>query len=60
MIKNKTDLTPDACLLKPEIKIQTVIDVIKKEIKPYRVLLFGSQATEMAKPDSDIDLIVWL
>ncbi len=38
--------------------IETVIPVIKKELSPSKVLIFGSRVTGEATDDSDIDVII--
>jgi predicted nucleotidyltransferase len=38
--------------------IQSIVDVIVRDYKPNRVILFGSRARGEAYADSDIDLLV--
>ena len=38
--------------------IQSVVDDIVREIKPRKVILFGSYARGEATPDSDLDVFV--
>jgi predicted nucleotidyltransferase len=40
--------------------IQTMTDRIVRDFHPLRIVLFGSQARNDARPDSDIDLLVVL
>ncbi len=46
-------LSPDAARWMPAVKRRIV-----RAVKPLRVVLFGSQATGGARPDSDLDLLV--
>jgi predicted nucleotidyltransferase len=39
-------------------QINKIIDTIKKEIQPYRIYIFGSQAIGNATKESDIDILV--
>jgi len=43
-----------------ERTIQELVDRIVKEFHPEKVILFGSRAYGMARPDSDVDLLVIL
>jgi predicted nucleotidyltransferase len=35
-----------------------MVDVIVREVRPHRIVLFGSRARGTQRPDSDIDLLV--
>lgn len=35
-----------------------MVDIIVDEVKPERILLFGSRARGDARPDSDVDLLI--
>jgi len=35
-----------------------MVDVIVREVRPHRIVLFGSRARGTHRPDSDIDLLV--
>ncbi len=39
-------------------KIASAVDILRRIARPRRILLFGSQATGRARPDSDVDLLV--
>lgn len=43
-------------MLSPEIK--TIRDIIVRDYKPDKIILFGSHAREDALPDSGIDILV--
>ncbi|MEK9138861.1 MAG: nucleotidyltransferase domain-containing protein [Bacteroidota bacterium] len=38
--------------------IRSIVDDIVREIKPHKVILFGSYARGKATPDSDLDIFV--
>lgn len=38
--------------------IDLVVETIRREITPQRIILFGSQSRGTAKPDSDVDIAV--
>ncbi|MBF0132399.1 MAG: nucleotidyltransferase domain-containing protein [Magnetococcales bacterium] len=38
--------------------MQEMVQIIVREVDPVRIVLFGSRATNTARPDSDIDLLV--
>jgi uncharacterized protein len=38
-------------------KLKQVVEVIKRELKPKRLFLFGSRAAGSAKKDSDYDFV---
>jgi uncharacterized protein len=38
--------------------IQKMVRKIVRQFKPDQVILFGSRATGMARPDSDVDLLI--
>lgn len=40
--------------------IRALADRIAAEFKPHKIILFGSRATGMAGPESDVDLLVIL
>jgi predicted nucleotidyltransferase len=39
-------------------QINKIVDTLKKEVQPYRIYLFGSQAVGDASKESDIDILV--
>lgn len=39
-------------------KIPAAVEILRRIAQPRRILLFGSQATGHARPDSDVDLLV--
>ena len=41
-------------------KIPEIVSLIRKECQPKRIILFGSQARNMATPSSDLDIMVIL
>lgn len=38
--------------------MKEMVQIIVREVNPVRIVLFGSRATNTARPDSDIDLLV--
>jgi len=42
----------------PAKQIEAYCRVLAREIQPKKIILFGSYASGVAKPDSDVDLIV--
>lgn len=40
--------------------IQRVTRVLAERFRPQKIILFGSQATGKARPDSDVDLLIVL
>lgn len=40
------------------LKINLILEALKKEFNPLKVFLFGSQATRKANSDSDYDFVV--
>ncbi|MBF0583009.1 MAG: nucleotidyltransferase domain-containing protein [Magnetococcales bacterium] len=38
--------------------VQEMVQTIVREVDPVRIVLFGSRATNTARPDSDVDLLV--
>ena len=38
--------------------IQKMVQIIVKNIKPVKIILFGSYARDQVNPDSDIDLLI--
>ncbi len=43
---------------KAEIVLNKVVEVLKKELNPEKIILFGSRAKEKSAPYSDIDLAI--
>jgi len=39
-------------------KIAAAVEILRRLAAPRRILLFGSQASGAARPDSDVDLLV--
>ena len=44
----------------PREQIQTYCDAVAREFRPRKIILFGSYAYGVPRPDSDVDLLVVL
>ncbi|MFN0010456.1 MAG: nucleotidyltransferase domain-containing protein [Phycisphaerales bacterium] len=42
----------------PQPPLGEIVETIRRELAPRRVTLFGSRATGVARPDSDVDLLI--